>query len=79
MNFIDYSRLSELGDKVKGGIATKKEKDEFMLLLYQDGKITPQQYNDYANGRNSDELINAGLAVGAVILMGYLVSQIFKK
>ena len=31
LNQIDFSRLSYLGDKVKHGLATEPEKDEFML------------------------------------------------
>ena len=52
-----------------------------MLILYRNGKITQQQYNEYlANGNksNTDEIVNAALAVGAVLLIGYLISEMFK-
>ena len=59
----------------------KAEKDEFMLMLCQNGSITQKQYNEYlANGNktNTDEIVNAALAVGAVLLIGYLISEMFK-
>lgn len=76
---INYQRLSYLGDKVKLGTATKAEKDEFMLMLYQNGSITAKQFNDYKANGNTEEIVNAALAVGAVLLMGYLISQMFKS
>lgn len=77
MKGINYERLSYLGDKVKAGTANKSEKDEFMLLLYQNGNITAVQYNEYVDGKNTDKIINAALAVGAVVLVGYLLKQLF--
>lgn len=77
MKSINYHRLSYLGDRVKAGQATKTEKDEFMSLLYQNGNITAVQYNDYVAGRNTDNIINAALAVGAVVLLGYLLKELF--
>ena len=81
-NNLDFRRLSYLGDKLKAGLATKQEKDEYMLILYKNGSITQKQYNDYlanANKTNTDEIVNAALAVGAVLLIGYLISEMFKS
>jgi hypothetical protein len=78
---IDYNRLSYLGDKLKAGLATKQERDEYMLILFQNGNITQQQYNNYLSAKNkeeSEEIVNAALAVGAVLLIGYLISELFK-
>jgi len=80
-DFIDYSRLSYLGERLRAGLATKQEKDEYMLMLFKNGNITQKQYNDYlANGNkaNSDDIVNAALAVGAVLLIGYLINELFK-
>lgn len=80
-NIIDFQRLSYLGDRLRAGFATKQEKDEYMLILYRNGSITPKQYNDYlANGNkaNTEEIVNAALAVGAVLLIGYLLGELFK-
>jgi hypothetical protein len=75
---INYIRLSDLGDKVQKGTATKEEKDEFMSLLHKNGNITSVQYNDYIANRNAENIINAGLAIGAVVLIGYLLKELFK-
>ena len=79
--YIDYSRLSYLGDKLKSGIATKQEKDEYMLMLYNNGSISQNQYNDYlinGNKYKSDEIVNAALSIGAVLLIGYIIGEMFK-
>ncbi|WKZ64801.1 MAG: hypothetical protein QY325_08465 [Flavobacteriales bacterium] len=79
MNQLDYMRLATLGEKVRAGSATNQERDEYMELLYRNGSITRQQYNDYRAGRNADEILNAALAVGAIILIGHLLKAIFSK
>lgn len=81
MSKLNYQRLSFLGDKVKAGNATKGEKDEFMLMLYNNGSITSQQYAEYIeNGnRKTDEILNAALSIGAIILIGYLIKEVFKS
>ena len=79
MDSIDYRRLSLLGDKMKANQATKAEKDEFMSIMYHSGKITQTQYNDYLNQKNSDDILNAALAIGAIVLLGYLIGKLFDK
>ena len=74
---MDYHRLSTLGEKVKANQASNSEKDESMSLLYQDGRITEKQYTDYLNKKNSDDILNAALAIGAIVLIGYLLGEIF--
>ncbi len=77
-NPIDYKRLSYLGDKVKTGQASKNEKDEFMLMLHKNGSINSKQYDDYTSNQNTDEIVNAALGIGVVILIGYLLNELFK-
>lgn len=79
MNGLDYQRLALLGDKVRSGLASVTEKDEYMSLLYRNGSITSQQYNDYKSGQNKDDILNAALAVGAVLLIGYLIKELFSS
>ncbi len=76
---MNYARLTELGNKIRHNTASKAEKDEYMLILYQNGDITEKQYNDYISGRNTESLVNVGLAAGAILLAGYLLSQLFSK
>jgi|GEM_PF-1467265 len=81
-NHIDFGRLSYLGDKLKAGHATKQEKDEYMKMLFINGNITQKQYDEYltnGNKANTEEIVNAALAVGAVLLIGYLISEMFKS
>ncbi len=80
-DYLDFGRLSYLGDRLKTGLATKPEEDEYMKILYRNGSITQNQYNEYlvnGNKANTDEIVNAALAVGAVLLIGYLIKEIFK-
>jgi hypothetical protein len=73
---MNYQRFAELGTKIKGGTATKEEKDEYMLLLYQNGSITQQQYQEYLNRKNdSNENLKGALAIGAILLLIYLLSD----
>lgn len=74
---INYKRLSYLGDRVRAGNASKPEKDEFMNLLYQNGSINDKQYRDYINNQNTEGILKAALAVGAIVLLGYIISQAF--
>ena len=76
---IDYKKLSYLGDRVKLGIATKEEKDEFMWILFQNGSITQKHYNDYQSNQNAEEIVKAALAIGVVILIGYLLKEILSS
>jgi hypothetical protein len=81
-NHIDYGRLSYLGDRLKDGLASKQEKNEYMLILFKNGNITDKQYNEYIaneNKANTDEIVNAALAIGAVLLIGYLINEMFKR
>lgn len=78
-SYIDYRQLSHLGDKVRAGAATKQEKDEFMRILHQNGSITNEQYEAYKKDQNTEDIVKAGLAVGAVILIGYLLKEMFSS
>lgn len=75
-NEINYRRLSDLSEKVKSGLANKQEKGELVALLYKNGSITKKQFEDYKKGENSDEILNAVLAIGAIVLVGYLISKL---
>lgn len=79
MNGLDYQRLAYLGDRMRSTTATKAEKDEYMLLLFRNQSITEVQYKDYVAGRNSEEILNAALAVGAVVLIGFLLEKLFSR
>lgn len=79
MNELDYQRLAELGEKVRDSTATEPERDQYMTLLHRNGSITTKQLQDYRNGKNVDEIVKAAVAVGAVLLIGYLIQKLFTK
>ncbi len=73
---IDYNKLQYLSNKVKNNTATQIEKDEYMVLLYNNGSITKNQYDTYINDKNSNESLGAAVTIGGIILLGYLISKI---
>lgn len=79
MNSLNYQRLALLGERVRNNSASGPEKDEYMTLLYRNGSITEQQYTDFRAGRNTEEIMKAAVAVGAVLLIGYLIDQLFSS
>lgn len=78
-NNLDYNRFIELNQKIKNNTATGSEKDEYMLALYNNGNITKAQYDKYLSDKSSNDVINAGLAIGGILLVAYLVSKLFEK
>jgi hypothetical protein len=73
---MDYQRLSTLSQKIQNGAASKSEKDDYMWMIYQNGSITKNQYDNYKNDRNMTDVLNAGLTIGAVILLGALLKKV---
>ena len=77
-NSSDILKLFDLNQKVKSGLATQADKDEYMRLLYQNGSITNKQYNDYLQDRNTNDIIETALVIGGIFLLGYALSKILK-
>jgi hypothetical protein len=75
MNHIDYDRLAFLTEKLNSGLASQAEKDEYMKMIYQNGSITQKQYQDYLNGRNTQDIVKAAIIIGGIILLGYLLGK----
>lgn len=73
---INAQKLSILSQKIHSGTSTKAEKDDYMWMLYQNGSITKNQYEDYNSEKNSKEILNAGLTIGAIILLGFLLKRL---
>lgn len=71
----NYQRISFLGERIKNNLANKSEKDEYMLLLYNDGLIPQDQYNNYLKSSNNEDLLKGGLVIGAIALIAYLLSK----
>lgn len=71
---IDYHRLYELSDKANRKLATKQVGDELMSTLYRLGKIKDKMYQDYTSGRNVDDLLDMGVALGAILLLNRMLT-----
>lgn len=74
---IDYHRLHELSDKTNRKLASKQERDELMYTLYRLGKIKDKMYQDYISGRNVDDLLDMGVALGAILLLDRMLVMAF--
>jgi hypothetical protein len=71
----NYSRISFLGERIKNKSASKPEQDEYMKLLYNDNLISIEQYNNYLKSNNTEDLVKAGLVIGAIALIAYLLGS----
>lgn len=73
---MDYQRLSTLSQKIQSGNASRAEKDDYMWMLFQNGSITKTQYDNYQSDKNKNDILNAGLTIGAIILLGVLIKKV---
>jgi hypothetical protein len=78
-NILDYHKLMVLNQKVQTNTATKVERDEYMLMLYNNNSISRKQYDDYLAGRNNEELFDSAITIGGIVLLGYLLGKMFSK
>lgn len=76
---VDYSRLEYLNNRVKANTATTSEKDEYMLLLYQNNSITKSQYDKYLADKDSGTIINTAITIGGILLLGYILDKLISK
>ena len=77
MKTIDYNRLLELKRLIRNDNASKKERKEYMTLLYRNGNISKKQYDIFLSDQSSDDVINAALTIGGVILATWLLTKLF--
>ncbi|ODS84954.1 MAG: hypothetical protein BGO42_07975 [Flavobacterium sp. 40-81] len=79
MDHMDYSRLLELKRLIDNKQATSEQKKEYLNILYRNGNITKEQYDAYLKNQNTDEIINAALTIGGVLLAAWLITKLFEK
>lgn len=72
---MNEQRFRELNHKVNKGTATKEEKDEYMRMMLDAGKITQDQYDRYKSGEQSDALLSIAMLAGAVLLLGWILKN----
>jgi hypothetical protein len=74
----EYERLLALSNLIDGKRANINEKTEYMTLLYKNGNITKDQYDSFLAGRNSDDIVAAGLVIGTMILITWAIVKLLK-
>lgn len=79
MNNLEYSRLLELKRLINSKQATSEQKREYINILYRNGNITKEQFDAYQKNQNADEIINAALTIGGVLLAAWLLTKLFEK
>lgn len=79
MNNLDHSRLLELKGLIDSKQATTEQRREYIDILYRNGNITREQFEAYQKNQNTEEIINAALTIGGVILATWLISKLFEK
>ncbi len=76
---MDIQRFKILNQKVNKGTATKAEKDEYMLMLLNNGNITQEQYDRYKRGEHADTLLTIAMLAGAILLLALILKDIDNK
>jgi len=79
MRNVNYERLLELKTLIDNNQAGNKDKKEYLELLYRNGNITKQQYEGYLKNQNSDDIVNAALTIGSVLLATWLINKLFES
>lgn len=79
MNNNEYSRLLQLKNLIDSNNANVEQKKEYMTILYQNGNITQEQYNNFLSNQNSEEIVKAGLKIGGFILAVWLLLKLAEK
>jgi len=75
-SMMDYDRLAELNSKMKFGSSNKKEKDELVQILKNSGSLSEKQYSNYRSGRNAEDIFEAALVIGGIVLLGKLIDKL---
>lgn len=76
---IDYDRMGYLMQSIDNSTATPNEKDEYMLLLFKNGNIPKKQYDDYLNKKYQNDILKAGLTIGAIIIVGAVIKKLINN
>ena len=79
MNQIDFSRLLVLKGLIDNKQASLEHKKEYLNMLYSNGNITKEQYDTYQMNQNAEEIVNAALIIGGVLLAAWLLTKLFEK
>ena len=75
MSEIAYPRFRDLYTKVRTGEASKAEEDEYVHMMYQEGKINKKRYHAYKRNQDIDFVIKLALVGGIGIILGSLIKK----
>ena len=77
MNNSEYNRLLELKNLINNNSASKTNKKEYMEILFRNGNISKEQYDNFLSNQNSDDIVKAALTIGGVVLATWLITKLF--
>ena len=72
----DYQKLLALRDKINNKSATFEEQKEYVRMLTNEGKLTEEQYQ---MDKLQNDVLNAALTIGGIILLAWLVGKLINK
>ena len=75
----EYYRLLELKRLIDTKRATKNDEREYIDLMYSQNRITQKQYENYMSNKNSDDILQATLTIGGVLLAAWLLNKLINE
>lgn len=79
-NQADYQILMDLRKKINNKTATFEEEKQYVRMLTDEGKLTQEQYKMFAEKDTlQNEVLNAALAIGGIILVAWLAGKLLEK
>ena len=75
----DIEILYHLNQKVHNHTATPEETDEYMRRLHENNNINDAIYNRYRSNTDTEDIINAAVTIGGIVLLGYIIGKLAGK
>jgi hypothetical protein len=80
MNPSEIEKIKYLSHKIEQKTATECEKDEYVQILFQNGRISQKHYQEYMNRTSfGEDIFKAAVTVGACFLVTLLIEDLIKK
>ncbi|MEQ9423761.1 MAG: hypothetical protein RJQ09_05035 [Cyclobacteriaceae bacterium] len=76
---LDFSRLRQLTNKLREKTATSDETIELLMILLNEDAITSDQFEDFQNGENVEQLLDAALSMSSILLLGDVLGKLAKQ
>ena len=79
-NEADYKALMALREKINNKTASFEEQKQYMRMLTDEGKMTEEQYQMFAQkDKLQNDILDAALTIGGIILITWLVGKLLEK